>query len=369
MKVLHIITHFSISSGVARFIYSLIPYQKEQGYRVDVLVLATAVQSYAKEIEKMGCKYIVIGKKQNPGYNPKFIFKLIPYMREYDIVHVHQFPATYWAVIAKKISCGKCKLILTEHSTLNNRQGKKYLKGIEKFIYFRYNAVVAISDAVKVNLHKFVDIQLPVEVIDNGVDLCKFQNAIPLSRKVIGVSDNVIIIIQVARFHPPKDQLTLIKALLHLPDNFHAVFVGIGDTLTMHKQKVKDWGLSERVHFIGARQDVPALLKVADVVVISSNYEGFGLTAVEGMAAGKPVIASGVPGLQEVVQNAGIVFPPNDEIALAHEILHLFRDENFKNKIITQGLTRAKKYNIRVMAQKYDIIYKRVIGDKVKFAN
>ena len=191
--------------------------------------------------------------------------------------------------------------------------------------------------------------------------MSRFQNAVPISRIRLGIPDNVVLLIQVARFHEQKDQLTLLKAMRKLSKKFHVIFVGAGDTLDMHKQKAEEYGISERVHFMGVRQDVPALMKASDIVVMSSHFEGFGLVAVEGMAAGKPVIASGVPGLQEVIQGAGVVFPVHDDTVLANEILHLSKDKSYANEIINKCRKRADEYDIRFMAEKYNKIYKRIV--------
>ena len=361
MKVLHVMTHFSVSSGVARLVASLIPFQIEQGHKVDVAVLADSPLTYAEEMKKYGCGYILLNDVQSSRYNPKFIVRLIPYLKRYDIVHVHMFPPIYWAVIAKMLSKAQCRLIMTEHSTLNNRQGKWLWKCLDYFIYRRYDALIAISDATKESLHKFVDNCLPVEVIANGISVSRFQNAVPISRIRLGIPDNVVLLIQVASFHEQKDQLTLLKAMRKLSKKFHVIFVGAGDTLDMHKQKAEEYGISERVHFMGVRQGVPALMKASDIVVMSSHFEGFGLVAVEGMAAGKPVIASGVPGLQEVIQGAGVVFPVHDDTVLANEILRLSKDKSYANEIINKCRKRADEYDIRFMAEKYNKVYKRIV--------
>ncbi|WP_302613913.1 glycosyltransferase, partial [uncultured Bacteroides sp.] len=135
-----------------------------------------------------------------------------------------------------------------------------------------------------------------------------------------------------------------------------------GDTLYMHQQKVIELGLENRVHFLGLRQDVPTLVKTSDILVLSTNFEGFGLVAVEGMAAGKPVIASNVPGLKEVVNGAGILFPAKDDDCLAREIEHLFKDEDYRNIIAKRCLQRAMKYDVKFMIEKYLLIYNECLN-------
>ncbi len=361
MKILHVINHFSVTSGAARLLASLIPCQIEQGHQVDVVALIEYPPLYVAEVEKYGCHYTLLGKGDKGKYSFSNVWKLMPYLRKYDVVHVHLFPSLYWVVIAKMLSNATCKLVVTEHSTLNNRQGKWYLKPLERFVYRHYDRIIAISNSVKEYLHMFVSPTLAIDVIANGISLDSFQHAKPISRKDLGIAENAILLIQVAGFRPQKDQLTLLKALRRLPEKYHVMFVGIGDTLQRHQDRVKEWGLEKRVCFMGLRQDIPTLLKTSDIVVMSSHFEGFGLAAVEGMAAGKPVIASDVPGLKEVVQGAGILFPVHDDEVLANEIMHLSQDKIYADKITEQCLKRARKYDIRIMAAKYEAVYKRIL--------
>ena len=110
----------------------------------------------------------------------------------------------------------------------------------------------------------------------------------------------------VARFSEQKDQPTLIKAIKELPENVHLLLIGEGTLKQKNENLAKEIGVSDKVHFLGFRNDVERILKTVDIVVLSSNWEGFGLAAAEGMAAGKPVIASKVEGLREIVDGYGL---------------------------------------------------------------
>ena len=167
---------------------------------------------------------------------------------------------------------------------------------------------------------------------------------------------------QVSRFAAEKDQMTLIRALKLLPNNYDVVLVGNGELLLQYKQRVKELGLSERVHFLGLRDDVPSILKMADIVVLSSNFEGFGLAAVEGMAAGKPVIASNVPGLAEVVSGAGLLFKLHDEYELADHIQKLSENKEYYEEISRRCFMRAKEFDVAVMNAKYKSLYRNLMA-------
>lgn len=361
MKILHVINHIGKNSGAAKLLVDLINYQVKAGHKADVVSLVSYEPSYALVLKDLGLSCFTLYSKPINRYNPFSIFKLIPLIRKYDIIHVHLFPSLYWVALAKLLSFSSCKLVYTEHSTLNNRQGKLWLYPLECFIYNRYDKLIAISDAVAAYLHKLAYNRKKVEVIYNGIDVNKYYVAKKLPASYFSLPMNKKYVVQVSRFSAEKDQMTLIRALKLLPDNYDVVLVGNGELLLQHKQIVKELGLDNRVHFLGLRDDVPLILKMADIVVLSSNFEGFGLAAVEGMAAGKPVIASDVPGLAEVVRGAGILFKLHDEHELVTHIQKLSEDKEYYEEIAHRCIMRAKEFDISIMNAKYKNLYRDLI--------
>ena len=120
-------------------------------------------------------------------------------------------------------------------------------------------------------------------------------------------------------------------------------------------------GLQKRVLFLGIRTDVARLLKTASVSIVSSHWEGFGLAAVEGMAVMKPVIATNVPGLSNVVKGAGILFEKGNEKELASKINELLNDQYYYNAVAEAGFERAKQYDINSMVDKLIGSYRRML--------
>ena len=120
-------------------------------------------------------------------------------------------------------------------------------------------------------------------------------------------------------------------------------------------------GLSDRILFTGNQSDVNTWIAKANVGIQSSNWEGFGLTAVELMAAGKPVVATDVEGLRQVVEGAGLLFPVGDEECLAAMVTRLLEDESYYKQIAERCSERAKMYDIHVTVEKYLGIYNEII--------
>lgn len=109
---------------------------------------------------------------------------------------------------------------------------------------------------------------------------------------------------------------------------------------------------------------MPNLLKSADIIVLSSHYEGLSLSSVEGMASGKPFIASNVPGLKEVVEGAGLLFEDKNDKALAQHITDLINDKLYYERIAKACQERAMQYDINIMVSKQIDVYKNYSNER-----
>lgn len=358
MKILHIIPSCRIGNGAAKLILDMIPLQMVDDVHIDIAILQETPNSYIDSFKDLGCTVYTFSAAGKTLYNPCFIFKIKHIAKNYNIVHMHLFPAFYFAVIAKSIFNLKCKLVFTEHSTLNNRQ-KWYLRGVERFIYNRIDKVVAISEAARDCLIRHLRKDLDVCIVANGIHIDNYSSPVPIDKKSINVPESSILLTQVARFAPQKDQMTVLRAMANLPERYHVAFVGQGSLMDKHKEEAKLLNINDRVHFLGVRKDVPAILKASDIVVMSSNFEGFGLAALEGMAAGKPVIASDVPGVAEVVSGAGLLFQLQNAEDLLHNIMSL-ENPDIYSSVQKKCEQRARSYSIEETANKYMELYNSI---------
>lgn len=360
MKILQVITSLQIG-GAEKLITDMVPLFREQGHEVDVLLFDGAETPFKKQLEEQRVRILSF----NIGgsvYNPVYIFRLVPIIKEYDIVHTHNTVCQYFVAMAKTISlCKKTKFVTTEHSTNNRRRKSVYWKLLDRFMYHKYDVITAISEKVS-NLLKIHISDLMTQVIHNGINIKTYQQAAPLSKESF-VSLGSVLVTMVSRFGEAKDQETVVRALSLLPVNYYVLLVGGGDVTLMQRCKdiVLNLKLNDRVVFTGIRSDTPSILKVSDIVVMSSHWEGFGLAAVEGMAAGKPVVASDVPGLADVVRGVGVLFPHGDEKALADAIQKLMKDKSYYQQIAEQCMQRASEYDIRKTVDAYLDIYKQMV--------
>ncbi|MEO7362206.1 MAG: glycosyltransferase [Gemmatimonadaceae bacterium] len=357
MKVLQVINSLS-TGGAERLLLDTIPLFNERGTQMDLLLLDGTPHPFLDALRALRCcKVHVVGTSARLR-NPMFAFRIAPFLKQYDVVHVHLFPALYLVAMARVVSRSRAKLIFTEHSTSNRRMRQAWLGALQTVMYNRYDRVVCITrevcDVLKRHTgmgdEKFV-------VIENGVTLAKILDAVPLPRAELFPDTNAKILIQVASFQEPKDQPTVIRALARLPQHVKLLFVGDGPLRANAEALVQQLRLQDRVKFLGVRMDVPRMLKSSDVVVLSSKHEGLSLSSIEGMASGRPFVASDAPGLTDMVSGAGILFPTQDDAALAAVIERLLTDPTQYADVVKAGLERARQFDIQTMVTRHIELY------------
>ncbi|MDC8004589.1 glycosyltransferase [Aureisphaera galaxeae] len=356
MRILQVINSLA-TGGAEKLILDTVPKLNEGGTTCDVALLDATPHSFLKQLEETGsCKIHTLAK--GSVYSPKHIFKLRKLFKEYDLIHVHLFPGLYWAAMAKWLSGSKVKMVFTEHNTSNRRRGT-LMKWVDRWMYKKYDKIVAIAGEVEQNLQAHLKAPASKFVrIPNGVDIAKIRNAVPKTKTELDIYESHRVIIQVSSFTEQKDQATLIKAMAHLEQPTALLLVGKGPKMDECKMLAYELQHKGAIHFTGARYDVPALLKMADVVVLSSHFEGLSLSSIEGMASGRPFVASAVPGLTPVVKGAGVLFEEGNDKDLADKLNKLLADSQYAKEVAIACKQRASEYDIHVMVQKLNTLYR-----------
>lgn len=355
MKILHVITSLH-TGGAEKLMVDLLPRFKSMGDDVELLLFDGTVTPFYNELEKLGIKIYHLSLGGNV-YNPTNIFKVKKYLPRYDIIHTHNTACQYFISIASRLVKFHCHLVTTEHNTTNRRRTLPLFRHIDKLMYRNYSRIIAIARSTAENLRDFIGNDTAIEVIENGIDVSKYTN----NDKLPLLPSSSIIISMIAAFREQKDQDTLIKAMTLLPDNVKLRLVGDGERRNTLTNLVKALDLEHRVEFMGVRRDIPSIMGQSHIIVMSSHWEGLSLSSVEGCASGRPLIASDVPGLREVVGGAGILFPDNDYKALANEIKKLIADQTYYDTVVKRCQERAKDYDINVMAKKYNSLYESLL--------
>lgn len=357
MRLLHIINNLE-KGGAERLLVDSLPHYEAHGFDVSLLTLTGSKGSFHDELNSK-LKNKIINLEFKSAYSPLIAVKLRKYLQNYDVVHVHLYPSLVWTFMA---AMGKNpKIIYTEHAVIPEK--RKSLKHLDKFIFKRLSKVICVSSVVKRSLCEYIELQDENScVIENGADLAKFKDVKPMCRESFGLSQKDFVSIQVSNFKPEKDQETLIRALALLPEKHKLILVGEGKTQESAIDLVREKKLEDRVLFLGKRDDVAALIAMSDVFVLSSNFEGFGLATLEGMASKKPVIVSDAQGSVNLVGNAGLIFKRKDHSALTQMMSKLENDTVFYSNVAEKCFERSKQFDISKMIRSYISVYNEIAG-------
>lgn len=368
MKILHVLPSIR-SGGVASVVYNLAKYQRTQKDEVNLYITRPQIQFRARESDFTSIGVKVLYSRYPNRYDIRHMTELKKLMKMHDIVHVHLFPDQLWVSLAYRFLplLQRPALITTEHNTYNNRRKYSFLRYFDRFLYAPFDNIICIGDQTKRNLDNWLKSSTLKDksiVITNGVDIESITQAKTADITFLNLPKNSKIVIMVARLIHPKDPLTLVRAINLCPENIHAIFIGYGPQEKEIECLSHDLGINHRIHQLGMRNNVYEFLKSADLGILSTHWDGFGLVAVEYMAAGIPVIASDVDGLRDVVGKNECLFKTGDHETLSSKIINILSDKELNDKLSAFFMDRAKSFDVKVMNGKYYTQYEKLITTK-----
>jgi glycosyltransferase involved in cell wall biosynthesis len=195
----------------------------------------------------------------------------------------------------------------------------------------------------------------PIAVIPNGVDLTPYKTIInPVDRSTFGFTDRDVILIYVGRLSPEKNLSLLIRAFYGVTmtyGNVRLLFVGEGPERENLETQIKFMNIADKVHFTGLvdYHDIPLYLSAGDIFVTPSPSETFGLSTVEAMAAGLPVLGLDVVGTKDIVEDGVTGLITSDDVAVfTAKLIRLSTDKELRKKMGKNAQAASEKYDIRV---------------------
>jgi glycosyltransferase involved in cell wall biosynthesis len=353
-RVLHVINSLALA-GAESLVTDMAPRLRDLGFDVEVAVLSKGETHLQTTLGASGVP--VTCARATHRYSPVHVHSIHRLMREADLVHVHLFPSQLWAAAARCLFRGNVPMVTSEHGSSNNRRGMPLVRVLDRLMYAAYDAVICNSRATATALCKWAPtVQSRIVVIPNGVDLERFRAAPAANRDQIVGGQQGPIAMFVARMDPQKDHATLLRAAAAI-ENLQLVLVGDGELRPQLQAMAISLGIAHRVHFLGRRHDVPSLLKLADLYVHSTKFEGFGIAALEAMAAGVPVVGSNVAGLAEVVSDAGLLVAPGNASGLAQAMRAVLCNPELHGDLRRRGIARAHLFDISKTVSEHARIY------------
>ncbi len=297
------------------------------------------------------------------------VFRLWRLLRTHqvDILHSHMFYASLFASPTGRLG-GAPVVVETPHVREQWRKGKWHRNfTIDRAAGHCVHYYIAVSEA---NARYLTDEKgLPQDkiiVIENGSDLSRFRPdrpAPPGLRESLGFLNSDPVVLMLARLEEQKGHRILLDAVPNVLAEFpdcRLVLAGDGRLRRELELQAAGLNITSRLRFVGYQDNAPDWLALCDFTVLPSLYEGLPLAAIESLAAGKPVVASNVDGVPEVVvhEKNGLIVPPNDPDALAKAIRRLLREPALLKSFARHGRDWVmKRFQIQRQVQATQDLY------------
>lgn len=360
MKILYVITGLA-QGGAERVLCDLANKMFEDGHEVKIAYLTGEIQTKPSynEIELIN---IDLSK---PLSLPRAYLKLSNIIRQYrpDVVHAHMIHANILTRLVR-LSVPMKNLICTAH---NSNEGGKWRMLAYRITNSLADSTTNVSKEAVIAFESMKAVPLnEMKTIYNGIDLDRFfydsnaRNDIALE---LEIEKNSKIILAVARFNEQKDYPNLLKAVYLLKKeyeySFKLIIVGDGELRPIIESIIKKLKLKNDVVLLGRRDDIPKLMSAADLFVLSSKYEGFGLVVAEAMACECLVVATDCGGVAEVINNPDFLVLPNDSIALKNKIKYVLSlSKKYKENVIRDNLKRIQEnFSLKDIMKEWNDLY------------
>jgi glycosyltransferase involved in cell wall biosynthesis len=350
--------------GIRAHVLNLVSSLKEQ-----FLFTVACPPERAAEFREAGCEVIPlsISGKLQPYQDISTMRRIYSLLRkgEFTLVHAHGFKAALLARPAAR--WGKVPCLVTVHGDLAHAGTSvlaKAFRGAERYFTPWATGYVTVSEwLAEMLVSDFGVSEDKITVIPNGIDLAAKQR---MTEDLLPFGSNTVLVGTVARLAPRKGIDCFIRAAVKIKAAVpHARFVVVGDgPLRPELERLcRELQIDESVFFTGFRKDVPALLKRFHVFVQPSHSEGQGMTVLEAMAAGCPVVASDAGGLRELVHDGktGLLVPSGHVAGFADAVVRLLRDGLLSQRIVAQAKEDVKAYGIKKMISDTREVYTKVL--------
>ena len=364
IRILHVA---QAAGGVDRYIRMLLKYLDKDKFE-NILVCSQDFQE--EDYEGLVDSFEQIEMTRAIWVNDlKSIAEVRKLIKKYnpDIVYAHSSKA---GAIARVADIGlKNKCIYNPHGwAFNMRCSEKkrmMYTAIEKVAALLCDKIICISDAEKQSaLEKNICKEDKLQVIFNGVDIEAYESGEhgKAKRADLNIPGNAFVVGMVGRISPQKAPDVFVKMAKRVKDKIpdvHFIIVGSGNQEAKIRKYAEDNGFSENLHITGWVDDPMSYVELFDVACLLSRWEGFGLALPEYMMAGKPIVATKVDAIPNIIQDSenGLLVKADDAIEADEAVLQIYRDKGLKDKLVAQGLVDVhNRFNARRVSEEHGIL-------------
>jgi N-acetyl-alpha-D-glucosaminyl L-malate synthase BshA len=290
-----------------------------------------------------------------------------------DLLHVHYaIPHASAAFMAKKILESEgiyIPVITTLHGTDITLVGRdKMYAPVVAFSINESDAITAVSNNLRDETYKIFNIKKEIEVIYNFVDIKRFtRKPIDAFRKALAPNGERILI-HASNFRKIKRVLDVVQIFNEVQKQIPAklLFVGDGPERQTAEELSRKLNICDKIQFVGKQEQMEDILAIGDLFLLTSEYESFGLAALEAMASGVPVVSTNAGGLTEINIHGqtGFMADIGDVETMSQQSIEILTDEEVLKTFKKKASEHAKKFDINHIVPEYENLYEKVAGKK-----
>jgi len=339
LRVLHVLGELKPSGAETMFCIAA-PLFTEAGVEAEIVSIGAEMGSYAPQLAQAGYKLHHIPFSKTPG----FFIALYRLMRAgcYDVFHLHSERANFWIGLVA-LSLRPRRVLQTVHNCFAFSGNLRLRRKVQRLI-LRALGLVAVSISPSVERTELVHFGLRTRLVPNWYDSNRFiaptESECRQARETFGIGADETVVVTVGNCSPVKNHAALLEALALLPTASRPFYlhVGIEEPDCPERQLAQKLGLTERVRFLGALQDVRPALYAADIFVMPSLFEGFGIAAIEALATGLPAVFTDVAGLRDFrAEYAGLCYAEPDANSLHAALVELLAESTEQRRARSRG--------------------------------
>jgi glycosyltransferase involved in cell wall biosynthesis len=364
LKILHIF-YEPILSGQSTHVLSLTKYLVKNGHTVTVVLPDRLVQEIdPSSLSGTNLIPLPLGKI---FWKPNAVIQFRRLVRRggYQIVHVHSQEAGLIARPLARLSGAKAIVYTPQTIDIRQNRWSKAYSLVERLLAMFTDKLISVNEVDRLRLIQWGIPASKVVTIPNGIDV-DYSNEPPASpniRQDLGIEPTCSIVMQVGRLAPQKNPLAFIEGaqlvLREIPDA-HFVLVGDGPLKEVLEKQINALELGGRIHVLGRYPDANLLVASANVVTLTSLWEGTPYSLLEAMAWEIPIVATNVNGCREIVLDSetGLLSPPGDVQLWAMNVARLLREPDLAKKMGERGKRRLEEqFTIQNMVTRIEDLY------------
>lgn len=368
IRILHVA---QAAGGVDRYIRMLLKYLDKEKFE-NILVCSQDFQE--KDYKGLVDSFEQVEMTRAIGGNDlKTIGEVRKLIKHYtpDIVYAHSSKA---GAIARVADIGlKNHCVYNPHGWAFNMRcsakRKVMYTAIEKIAAPFCDKIICISEAEKQSaLDKKICREDKLQVIFNGVDIEAYENSVhgTVKRKDLSIPEDAFVVGMVGRMSSQKAPDVFIKMAKQVKDevpNTHFIIVGNGNQEAEIRKYAEDNGFADSLHITGWVDNPMSYVELFDVACLLSRWEGFGLALPEYMMAGKPIVASRVDAIPNIIQDGenGLLTEVDNDIGATEAVLRIYKEDGLSDRLIAQGMKDVhKKFNVRRVSEEHGKLFEKM---------